>query len=105
MQTGFEVYNDFMNYKSGVYHHVTGDLAGGHAVKLIGWGVAEGETEGAEKVPYWICANSWGEGWGEQGYFKIKMGECGIDQSVWACTPEAATGQQESHQVMEIVNQ
>lgn len=45
---------------------------GGHAVKMIGWGVEGG-------VKYWICSNSWGTGWGENGFFKIKMGECGID--------------------------
>lgn len=27
-------YDDFLTYKSGVYRHVTGDKAGGHAVKV-----------------------------------------------------------------------
>ncbi len=40
-------------------------------------------------MDYWICANSWGPEWGEDGFFKIKMGEGGIDQSVWGCTPDA----------------
>jgi cathepsin B len=34
VETGFRVYQDFMTYKSGVYHHVTGKLLGGHAVKI-----------------------------------------------------------------------
>jgi len=38
MQTGFNVYEDFMHYQSGIYHHVTGDMKGGHAVKILGWG-------------------------------------------------------------------
>lgn len=38
VQTKFTVYADFMNYKSGVYRHVTGAMEGGHAVKIIGWG-------------------------------------------------------------------
>jgi len=84
METGFDVYSDFMNYKSGVYKHTTGYLEGGHAVKILGWG-----TEGG--VNYWICANSWNTSWGEQGYFRIAFGECGIDSAVYACVPAKTT--------------
>jgi len=65
-----------MNYKSGIYEHVRGPQEGGHAVKIVGWGV-----EGDKK--YWICANSWNETWGEKGYFRILEGDCGIDANVW----------------------
>jgi cathepsin B len=81
METGFTVYADFMNYKSGVYYHVSGRMEGGHAVKIVGWG-----TEGG--LDYWLCANSWNTSWGIDGFFKIKMGDCGIDQAVYACTPD-----------------
>jgi len=70
-----------MNYKSGVYHHVSGSLEGGHAVKILGWG-----TDG--KTAYWLCANSWGKLWGEQGFFRIKQGDCGIDDATYACAPD-----------------
>ena len=33
---------------------------GGHAVKMIGWGVDNG-------VPYWLVANSWNTDWAENG--------------------------------------
>lgn len=59
MEAGFEVYHDFFNYKSGVYHHVSGDLAGGHAIKILGWG------QDSDGTDFWICANSWGSSWGE----------------------------------------
>lgn len=39
MEAGFSIYEDFFSYASGVYYHVSGGLAGGHAVKLIGYGV------------------------------------------------------------------
>jgi len=80
METAFNVYSDFMNYKSGVYQHKSGVLEGGHAIKILGWGTASG-------LNYWLCANSWGTSWGESGFFRIAYGECGIDSSIYACTP------------------
>jgi hypothetical protein len=50
------VYEDFEAYASGVYQHKTGKSLGGHAIKMIGWGV-DAETGTA----YWLCANSWNE--------------------------------------------
>jgi len=78
VQVGYTVYQDFMSYTSGVYQHVTGAALGGHAVKMLGWGVDNG-------TPYWICANSWGSDWGMNGYFWILKGvnECGIEAQVW----------------------
>jgi cathepsin B len=84
METAFQVYEDFMNYESGVYHHVTGALEGGHAIKMLGWGHEDG-------MDYWLCANSWGTTWGMDGFFKIKWGEGGIDSTVYGCTPDLST--------------
>jgi len=84
METRFDVYEDFMNYESGVYVHTSGALEGGHAVKILGWGVENG-------LNYWLCANSWGESWGIDGFFKIAWGQCGIDSTVYACTPEVTS--------------
>ncbi|XP_044494097.1 cathepsin B-like protease 2 isoform X2 [Mangifera indica] len=41
VEVAFTVYEDFAHYKSGVYKHITGDVMGGHAVKLIGWGTSD----------------------------------------------------------------
>ena len=81
VEVGFTVFEDFMTYKSGIYQHVTGEELGGHAVKLVGWGVEDG-------VEYWKIANSWNEDWGENGYFRIKMGECGIEDEVTCGLPQ-----------------
>lgn len=64
------VYEDFYSYRSGVYRHVTGAEAGGHCVAIVGYNDNPG---------YWICKNSWGRGWGDQGFFNIAYGECAID--------------------------
>lgn len=60
VEAAFSVYQDFLSYKSGVYVHKTGRLLGGHAVKILGWGVEN-------NMPYWLVANSWNESWGDKG--------------------------------------
>ncbi|CAH8430253.1 unnamed protein product [Schistosoma margrebowiei] len=79
VEAAFNVYEDFLNYKSGIYKHLTGEPVGGHAIRIIGWGVEK-------KTPYWLVANSWNEDWGENGYFKILRGhnECEIESYVIA---------------------
>lgn len=64
---------------TGVYHSTTKEGAYGHAVKIIGWGVEK-------DTPYWLCANSWGTEWGDNGFFKIIRGnnECEIENNVVA---------------------
>lgn len=72
----FNVAQDFMYYKSGVYQHRWGLWLGGHAVEIIGYGTTDSGLD------YWTIRNSWGPEWGEDGYFKIVRGgnECGIEQ-------------------------
>lgn len=73
-EVSFTVYADFLTYKSGVYSYTSGRQLGGHAVRLVGWGVMDG-------VKYWKIANSWNNNWGMEGYFLIRRGtnEVGID--------------------------
>jgi len=81
VEASFSVYEDFETYTSGVYVHKTGAYVGGHAVKIIGWGV-----DGSASTPYWTVANSWNTDWGETGFFRILRGsnECGIEGSIVA---------------------
>ncbi len=83
VEVALSVYEDFLNYKSGVYKHVKGSYLGGHAVKMIGWGVENG-------VKYWTIVNSWNEGWGDNGTIKILRGvdHCGIESEVVAGIPK-----------------
>jgi len=67
IECGFEVYENFMHYTSGVYDKIEGRLLGGHAVKIIGWGKENG-------VDYWLINNSWNTTWGLTGQFKYLRG-------------------------------
>ncbi|XP_042217948.1 dipeptidyl peptidase 1-like isoform X2 [Homarus americanus] len=85
----FMVYDDFMSYSGGIYHH-TG-LSNGfnpledtnHGVLLVGYGV---EAETGEK--FWSVKNSWGPKWGEEGYFRVRRGtdECGVESEATQVT-------------------
>lgn len=68
VETGFNVFSDFMSYQSGVYVSNCSDNLGGHAVKIVGWGREFGRE-------YWIIANSWGTSWGESGFVRVATGQ------------------------------
>ena len=54
----------FQSYSSGI---IDGPWCGDtidHAVEIVGFGVENG-------TKYWTVRNSWGESWGENGYFRI----------------------------------
>jgi len=82
VEAAFDVFQDFLAYKSGVYSHTSGSMLGGHAVKLMGYGTDPDGTD------YWLCANSWTTAWGDGGYFRIRRGtdECGIEDGIVAGT-------------------
>ncbi|XP_028818194.1 dipeptidyl peptidase 1 [Denticeps clupeoides] len=90
MAVAFEVYPDFMHYKGGIYQHtgLTSDFnpfeLTNHAVLLVGYGHCHMTGQ-----KYWIVKNSWGTGWGEDGYFRIQRGsdECSIESIAVAAKP------------------
>ncbi|KAF8690890.1 hypothetical protein HU200_041296 [Digitaria exilis] len=69
--------DNFQHYKKGIYNGPCGTRLN-HGVTVVGYG----EEEGGDK--YWIVKNSWGEGWGDGGYIKMRKdvdepeGLCGI---------------------------
>ncbi len=67
-------YDDLYYYQSGCYQH-TGTAAANHGVLIVGWDDTMCDGQGA-----WIVKNSWGPRFGEDGYFYIKYGSCGIGE-------------------------
>eukprot|EP00300_Choanocystis_sp_HF-7_P030834 c397_g1_i2.p1 GENE.c397_g1_i2~~c397_g1_i2.p1 ORF type:complete len:408 (-),score=75.13 c397_g1_i2:25-1248(-) len=99
MVVSFNAGSDFMFYSGGVYSSTNlGDsfieISGEdqpkvrgwekttHSVLLVGYGVDPAEGK------YWIAKNTWGESWGERGYFRIKRG---TDESAFESMALAAT--------------
>jgi len=82
-QVFMNIYSDFFTFTGGIYRHISGGYEGGHTVKLVGYGIEN-------SVRYWICANSWGETWGEKGFFRIVRGtnECNIEKQAYAGVPQ-----------------
>jgi len=66
------VYDDFYSYNGGVYEHPGNEPTShiNHQVVLVGYDDAK---------QCWICKNSWGKYWGENGFFRIKYGDCQIE--------------------------
>jgi len=70
------VNNPFFAYGGGIFNACE-DGPINHAIALVGWD----DTQGREGV--WILRNSWGPGWGEDGYMRIEYG-CN-DVGTWTC--------------------
>ena len=70
--------NMFQFYSGGIIKASDCGTSLDHGVLLVGYGEDDG-------VKYWLVKNSWGNSWGEDGYFRLERtdeentdGTCGI---------------------------
>lgn len=82
---GMRIYDNFTKDYDGVSIYMgpkpDSKSLGGHAVEVCGWG-----REG--NVDYWWICNSWGSEWGMSGFFRMKMGECELEQNIVSFIPD-----------------
>lgn len=75
----------FSYYDPNTIFAVNENVCGGstnHQIILVGW-------DDPEK--YWILRNSWGTGWGESGYMRIRWNTSRVGEGTsWVATPAAA---------------
>jgi cathepsin X len=81
---GVDATDKFETYTGGIYSERQAFPQINHEISVVGWG--KDPKSGEE---YWIGRNSWGTYWGENGYFKMKMGgeNLAIETDCTAATP------------------
>lgn len=87
---GIDVSNEkLFSYKDGIFSANDCGTDIDHAVLIVGMGTYP--------KPYWIVKNSWGDKWGQQGYFYLEKGKnaCGVAEYITYVKDAHLVNQQE----------
>jgi len=80
---GIDVTDGLLAYTSGIYSEEKKLPMINHEVSVVGYGVED-------DVEFWVVRNSWGNYWGETGFFRITMHEnnLALERNCLAGTPQ-----------------
>ena len=79
-----------LTYKCGIYCPSKQEIMR-HAVEIVDYGISRYGT------PFWVVKNSWGPEWGENGYFRIRMGDLKIGQNNYPISIPLRPGMTPTH--------
>eukprot|EP01100_Stratorugosa_tubuloviscum_P014494 TRINITY_DN780_c0_g2_i1.p1 TRINITY_DN780_c0_g2~~TRINITY_DN780_c0_g2_i1.p1 ORF type:complete len:322 (+),score=150.96 TRINITY_DN780_c0_g2_i1:49-966(+) len=72
---GVDATNELEEYTSGIFSQYIPHPHINHVVSVVGWGVENSQE-------YWIVRNSWGQPWGEDGFFRIVTGDATLNLAI-----------------------
>lgn len=79
---GIDATDELDKYTGGIFEDKTGAKDVNHEISVVGFGEEDG-------TKYWIIRNSWGQAWGEEGFFRIVRGvnNLGVESDCAWATP------------------
>jgi len=68
---GIDATDGLESYTGGIYSEYNVNPQINHVVSIVGWGFDQNNATNN----FWIVRNSWGQPWGENGFFRIILGQ------------------------------
>jgi cathepsin X len=84
--------NPLRDYAGGIATTKSSESDIDHIISIVGWGT---DTKLGQ---YWVVRNSWGQYWGEGGFFRAAFGSLALESSCTWATPKDFTAPERNNQ-------